>query len=180
MTPFTITEEKAGHSGSPPPGRMMKKRSWICSCRRQNGFAIKDRTSGAAFCKGRYPQYAGGDRQRVCFLFRQNEELAGVVMLLPEASGWDRRLWGDEGHEESVYLHRLAINRRFAGAGLGRTIMTWAETGVSCPGKRKSGSTACPETRRFSRFTAEWVTNQKDSRRVIICLKKGEQIKSSS
>ena len=95
-------------------------------------------------------------------------------MLLPEASGWDRRLWGDEGHEESVYLHRLAINRRFAGAGLGRTIMTWAETGVSCPEKRKSGSTAWPKTRRFSRFTAEWVTNQKGSRRVIICLKKGE------
>ncbi|MCB5336198.1 hypothetical protein JTE87_03117 [Bacillus amyloliquefaciens] len=173
MTPFTITEEKAGAFR-------------VTSARKDDEEEVMDLLVQAAEWlrdKGSN-QWSGllqGEdthnmREAIAkgyvFLFRQNEELAGVVMLLPEASGWDRRLWGDEGHEESVYLHRLAINRRFAGAGLGRTIMTWAETGCLVLEKRKSGSTACPETRRFSRFTAEWVTNQKDSRRVIICLKK--------
>ncbi|MBT2572516.1 GNAT family N-acetyltransferase [Bacillus sp. ISL-51] len=71
------------------------------------------------------------------FLFKRDGELAGVVMLLPEASEWDRRLWGEDGHGESVYLHRLAIAREFAGRGLGRAILSWAETGVYCPGKTK-------------------------------------------
>ncbi|AKL75321.1 GNAT family N-acetyltransferase [Bacillus velezensis] len=138
MTPFTITEEKAGAFR-------------VTSARKDDAKEVMDLLMQAAEWlrdKGSN-QWSGllqGEdthnmreaiAQGYVFLFRQNEELAGVVMLLPEASGWDRRLWGDEGHEESVYLHRLAINRRFAGAGLGRTIMTWAETGVSCPGKTK-------------------------------------------
>lgn len=52
------------------------------------------------------------------FVFKKDEELAAVVMLLPAPSEWDRTLWGDDGHEESIYLHRLAVSRRFAGQGL--------------------------------------------------------------
>ncbi|MCY9107907.1 GNAT family N-acetyltransferase [Bacillus atrophaeus] len=71
------------------------------------------------------------------FLFKEAEALAGVMMLLPQPSEWDRELWGDQGHEESIYLHRLAVDRHFSGRKLGETILSWAETGVFYPGKSR-------------------------------------------
>ncbi|MBT9251445.1 GNAT family N-acetyltransferase [Bacillus halotolerans] len=79
----------------------------------------------------------GSIESGLVFVFQKDQELAGVVMLLPEPSEWDRTLWGDEGHEESIYLHRLAVSRRFAGNGLGAEILTWTETGVEYPGKKR-------------------------------------------
>lgn len=117
MAPFTITEEKAGAFRVTSARKDDAKEVMDLLVQAAEWLRYKGSNQWSGLLQGRYPQYAGGDRPRVCFLFRQNEELAGVVMLLPEASGWDRRLWGDEGHEESVYLHRLAINRRFAGRG---------------------------------------------------------------
>ncbi|RPK01738.1 hypothetical protein BSBH6_03159 [Bacillus subtilis] len=64
------------------------------------------------------------------FVFKKDEELAAVVMLLPEPSEWDRKLWGEDGHEASIYLHRLAVSRQFAGQGLGASVLQWAETGI--------------------------------------------------
>nr|WP_244226788.1 GNAT family N-acetyltransferase [Paenibacillus protaetiae] len=66
------------------------------------------------------------------YLFRDGETPAGVVMLLREPSAWDCELWGKEGHEGAVYLHRLAINRKYS--GLGGSILRWAESGISFPG----------------------------------------------
>ncbi|AWX21317.1 MULTISPECIES: GNAT family N-acetyltransferase [Bacillus] len=71
------------------------------------------------------------------FVFKKDDELAAVVMLLPAPSEWDRTLWGDDGHEESIYLHRLAVSRRFAGQGLGARVLQWAETGIHFPGKTR-------------------------------------------
>lgn len=50
---------------------------------------------------------------------------------------WDLRLWGDGGHEGSVYLHRLAVRRDYAGGGLGTAIMDWALQGIDFPGKTR-------------------------------------------
>lgn len=70
------------------------------------------------------------------FTFKKDAVLAGVVMLLTQASPWDRELWGDEGHEASIYIHRLAVNRNFAGQQLGQAILSWVESGVQFPGKQ--------------------------------------------
>ncbi|GAF09464.1 GNAT family N-acetyltransferase [Paenibacillus pini] len=59
----------------------------------------------------------------------------GVVILQPRANAWDRKLWGEDGHESSVYLHRLAIHRDYAGQDLGSDILQWALTGIQFAGK---------------------------------------------
>lgn len=86
---------------------------------------------------------AGEDRHGVpeavdrgdVFIFKKGEALAGMVILQQHASAWDRSLWGDEGHESSVYLHRLCINRDFAGEQLGSAILDWAVNGIRFPRK---------------------------------------------
>jgi len=52
-------------------------------------------------------------------------------MLLAEPNAWDRELWGDRAKDgAAIYLHRLAIDRKFAGQGAGKQIMAWAEKAV--------------------------------------------------
>ncbi|WP_309272910.1 GNAT family N-acetyltransferase [Paenibacillus sp.] len=86
---------------------------------------------------------AGEDRHRVpdaidrgeVFIFKHDDTIAGMVILQQHASAWDRSLWGEEGHETAVYLHRLCINRDFGGKRLGDAILRWAEQGIRFPGK---------------------------------------------
>ncbi len=59
------------------------------------------------------------------YIFMQGSMLAGMVMLLQRESAWDAELWGEEGHESSIYLHRLNINRAAAGKNLGEQIVRW-------------------------------------------------------
>jgi RimJ/RimL family protein N-acetyltransferase len=82
-----------------------------------------------------YHDIAGAIQRGDVYVFHLGEVLAGTVILLQQPSSWDRELWGDEGHELSVYLHRLAINRDFGGTDLGTRIMRWAESGIRFPGK---------------------------------------------
>lgn len=72
------------------------------------------------------------------FVFKQGPEIAGIVMLLSKPSQWDRELWGDKAFDGdgAVYLHRLAVHRKYARAGLGRTILNWCTSGIRFPGKQ--------------------------------------------
>ncbi|BBI34214.1 GNAT family N-acetyltransferase [Cohnella abietis] len=69
------------------------------------------------------------------FIFKQDTQLVGMFMLQKEQSKWDRELWGEETDKSSVYLHRLAINRKFAGKGIGKQMMLWVNSGIPYPGK---------------------------------------------
>lgn len=69
------------------------------------------------------------------FVFKDGILIAAMVMLLTEASPWDRELWGEEGHEEALYVHRLAVDRDYAGRGLGSAILNWVEHGIAIEGK---------------------------------------------
>lgn len=71
------------------------------------------------------------------FVFKRDDEIAGMVLLLGSPSQWDRELWGDKAFDGdgAVYLHRLAVRRKYARAGLGRTILNWCTSGISFPGK---------------------------------------------
>lgn len=107
------------------------------------------------------------------FVFKKDEELAAVVMLLPEPSEWDRTLWGDDGHEESIYLHRLAVSRRFAGQGLGARVLHWVETGIYFPGKHGSGLIVSLITMPCIPFIGVWDMNSWVLMHPgIICLRK--------
>jgi len=69
------------------------------------------------------------------YIFMQDNRLTGMVMLMQKASAWDRQLWGEEGHEQSIYLHRLNVNREVAGKNLGEAIVDWAGSGIHFAGK---------------------------------------------
>lgn len=61
------------------------------------------------------------------FVYRCDGIIAGMVMLLQSPSEWDEKLWGKLSMDDDViYLHRIAINRKYANEGLGEKILKWA------------------------------------------------------
>lgn len=69
------------------------------------------------------------------FVFKEGEKIAAMVILLTDASPWDIDLWGEEDQENSFYVHRLAIDRDYAGRGLGKAVLEWVEHGIAIEGK---------------------------------------------
>ncbi|MFC6552227.1 GNAT family N-acetyltransferase [Cohnella cellulosilytica] len=62
------------------------------------------------------------------YIFRNDRDIAGMVILMEEPNAWDRHLWAGKAEDGSaVYLHRLAVNRKYAGRDVGKQIMLWAE-----------------------------------------------------
>ncbi|MNV76620.1 Acetyltransferase (GNAT) family protein [compost metagenome] len=80
----------------------------------------------------------GAILRRNVFVFKQGTEIAGLVMLLQKPSQWDVHLWEDKAQEDdgAVYLHRLAVRRKYARTGLGHGILNWCSTGVRFANKR--------------------------------------------
>lgn len=66
------------------------------------------------------------------FVCKKGKDIAGMVMLLQSPSEWDIGLWGDSAvqQNDSLYLHRLAINRKYADHQLGREILTWCQQSI--------------------------------------------------
>jgi GNAT superfamily N-acetyltransferase len=56
------------------------------------------------------------------FLAEVDGEVAGTLRFQLE----DEEFWPDEPHGESAFVHRLAVRRRFAGAGVGDALLGWA------------------------------------------------------
>lgn len=71
------------------------------------------------------------------YAFKENGVCVGTVILKQGVSEWDQGLWGknDVDSNTSVFVHRLAIHREYAGKGLGADIMHWIESGVQFAGK---------------------------------------------
>ncbi|MDS9471129.1 N-acetyltransferase [Sporosarcina pasteurii] len=71
------------------------------------------------------------------FICKDGEEIAGMVMLLTQPSEWDRQLWGPKANRNdgAIYLHRLAIRRKYANCKLGESILNWCYDSISFEGK---------------------------------------------
>ncbi|MEK3707544.1 GNAT family N-acetyltransferase [Paenibacillus sp. FSL R7-0198] len=80
---------------------------------------------------------AGAIRRGDVFVFKKGADVAGMVILLVQPSPWDIHLWGSKAHAEdgAIYLHRLAIRRKYAQSGLGRSILQWSSSGIHFEGK---------------------------------------------
>lgn len=67
------------------------------------------------------------------FIFKKDTDIAGLVMLLSKPSKWDIQLWEDRAHDTdgAVYLHRLAVGRKYASTGLGQSILNWCTHGIT-------------------------------------------------
>lgn len=95
-------------------------------------------TQWAGLLEGRDSHHtADAIRRGDVFVFKRDGEIAGMVLLLSRPSQWDRELWGDKAFDGdgAVYLHRLAVRRKYARAGLGRTILNWCTSGIHYPAK---------------------------------------------
>ncbi|MDR6722482.1 ribosomal protein S18 acetylase RimI-like enzyme [Paenibacillus amylolyticus] len=79
----------------------------------------------------------GAIRRGDVFVFKKGGDVAGMVILMRKPSAWDSKLWGTRAHAKdgAVYLHRLAISRKHAKTGLGRSILDWATEGIQFEGK---------------------------------------------
>lgn len=80
---------------------------------------------------------AGAIRRGDVFVFKKGADVAGMVILLVQPSPWDIHLWGSKAHAEdgAIYLHRLAIRRKYAQSGLGRSILEWSSSSIHFEGK---------------------------------------------
>jgi GNAT superfamily N-acetyltransferase len=56
------------------------------------------------------------------FIAECDGEAAGVVKFQLE----DGQFWPDVPRDESVFVHRLAVRRRFAGGGISSALLSWA------------------------------------------------------
>jgi GNAT superfamily N-acetyltransferase len=60
------------------------------------------------------------------------DDAAGTVKLQ-----WsDPSVWPDAGSDEALYLHRLAVRRRFAGGGVSGALLTYAAEVANRAGRR--------------------------------------------
>ncbi len=73
------------------------------------------------------------------FVCKDDEEIAGMVMLRQTPSEWDCKLWelNESDLNESIYLHRLAINREYANAELGKAMLNWCQNNIIFEGKER-------------------------------------------
>jgi len=60
------------------------------------------------------------------FLVQEGPEVAATFTLVPRLTFRDHRLWGDRD-DDAVYLHGLAVRRRFGGREIGRRIIGFCE-----------------------------------------------------
>ncbi len=58
------------------------------------------------------------------FIVYKNDRPVATFNLNMKASDWDRNVWGDIQHD-AIYLHRLAVDRDFAGQNIGGLIFQW-------------------------------------------------------
>lgn len=65
------------------------------------------------------------------WLAKVEEEIAGCVRFQLS----DEEYWGDVPHENSAFIHRLAVKRKFAGKGVSKTLIDWAKTKAEAEGK---------------------------------------------
>jgi Acetyltransferase (GNAT) family. len=100
------------------------------------------------------------------YLFKDGRTLAGIVTLLRRPSAWDINLWGEEGHERAVYLHRLAINREYGGRKLGYAMLQWVHTSIQFDGKdciRLDCNDSIPQLNQFYRSAGYTYIGHADS-----------------
>lgn len=69
------------------------------------------------------------------FICHVKQVPAGMFILWAEKSVWDQQLWQEEREPAAFYLHRLAIDRKFAGQHISERMLSWAKEYTYAQGK---------------------------------------------
>lgn len=81
---------------------------------------------GYFFATSSQKRMAENIRDGEVYLVLCDEQVIGTITV-QVGSAIDEELWDHDTLNEALYIHRLAIRRRFAGHGLGYMLMHWAE-----------------------------------------------------
>ncbi len=65
------------------------------------------------------------------WLVKADGETAGCVRFQNE----DQEYWDDVPHEDSAFIHRVAVRRKFSGGGISKAIIDWAKEKAAREGK---------------------------------------------
>ncbi len=72
------------------------------------------------------------------YLLRDGQVNAGTITVEDSPGEWDRGVWDDDAAgDDAVYVHRLVVNRSYAGRGLGAKLLNWAENHAAKQGKTR-------------------------------------------
>lgn len=102
-------------------GTLQEAANWLVA-RNQPLWQLKDLTARIIS-----PQIESG----MFWLARADGEAAGCVRFQLE----DQEYWGDIPHEDSAFVHRLAVRRKFAGLGVSKTLLDWAKDKARAEGR---------------------------------------------
>ncbi|WP_421378472.1 GNAT family N-acetyltransferase [Bacillus salacetis] len=75
--------------------------------------------------------------KRSTYLLQEDAKAVATFTLEEDPNEWDMDVWGEDASQnDCVYLHRLVVNREYAGRGIGDALMEWAKEDVSRRGKK--------------------------------------------
>jgi GNAT superfamily N-acetyltransferase len=75
-------------------------------------------------------------KRRNTYLFEKEGESVASITLEDKPGEWDMDIWGGEAAQENViYLHRILVNRNYAGLEIGDALMEWAKKNARQHGK---------------------------------------------
>ncbi len=89
------------------------------------------------------------------YLVTRDGRPVATISLQPKPSDWDRAVWGEVDEAEATYVHRLAIDREFAGTGLGEAMLDWVADQARAEGKRYLRLDCVGENERLNAYYAK-------------------------
>ncbi len=89
-----------------------------------------DQWRPGTFLGPRYESIADQVNRGEVYLATLDGKPVGTLTLQWE----DKKFWGDVP-DDAAYVHRIAIRRAYAGKGLGRRLLRWAESAAAAAGK---------------------------------------------
>lgn len=66
------------------------------------------------------------------WLAKVEEEFVGCLRYQLQ----DKEFWDDVPHEDSAFIHRIAVRRKFASQGISQKLINWAKQKAKSDGKR--------------------------------------------
>ncbi|WP_070121015.1 GNAT family N-acetyltransferase [Bacillus marinisedimentorum] len=72
------------------------------------------------------------------YLLKDGLVNAGTITVETSPGEWDRGVWEEEASgADAAYVHRLVVNRFYAGRGIGEKLLNWAEDHAEQQGKTR-------------------------------------------
>ncbi len=97
------------------------------------------------------------DRVNTYIVESDNGECVASITLEMAPTGWDRSIWGDDAKkDDAVYLHRIVVNRKFAGKEVGSDLIKWAVERAKEKGKKRIRFDCLARNVGLNRYYQKW------------------------